>query len=104
LAIGHTVSTSFAPSEKKRSDADDDMAERSSKDRSAKLRALSRNFNTEYSQEELESVPAFKRKNIELEENKPSEDSNVSRYTLGEDSKKNPNIQSGNSFLHDNVD
>jgi cell division protein FtsZ len=104
LAIGHTVSTSSAPSEKKQADAEDDLAERNSRDRSAKLKALSRNLHSEYSQEELESVPAFKRKNIELDENKPSTDSNVTHYTLGEDSKKKPNIQSGNSFLHDNVD
>ena len=41
---------------------------------------------------------------MELDDTKPSTDSKISRYTLGEDSKKKPNIEQGNSFLHDNVD
>ncbi len=104
LAIGHTVSTSFTPREKKSNVTEDELAERNSKDRSSKLKELSINLHTDHSQEELESVPAFKRRNVELDESKPSTDSNISRYTLGEDSKKNPNIQSNNSFLHDNPD
>ena len=51
-----------------------------------------------------EKIPAFRRQNIQLSEPNYSSQSEVSRYTLGEDSKKNPIIKSDNSFLHDNVD
>ncbi len=47
----------------------------------------------------LENEPAFVRRNIQLDDAKPSTDSKVSRYGLTEDGMK-----SNNSFLHDNVD
>ena len=53
---------------------------------------------------EQEKVPAYKRQHIQLSEPNYSSDSQVSRYTLSEDSKKNTIIKSDNSFLHDNVD
>ena len=31
-------------------------------------------------------------------------ETNVSRFTLGDDGDNNPEIRSNNSFLHDNVD
>jgi len=52
----------------------------------------------------LESEPAYKRKEIEIDNTPPSTKSSVSRFTLGDDSKNNPVIKSDNSFLHDNVD
>jgi len=53
---------------------------------------------------EQEKVPAYKRQHIQLSEPDYSSDSQVSRYTLSEDGKKNTIIKSDNSFLHDNVD
>jgi len=53
---------------------------------------------------EQEKVPAYKRQHIQLSEPNYSSDSQVSRYTLSEDGKKNTIIKSDNSFLHDNVD
>ena len=53
---------------------------------------------------EQEKIPAYKRQNIQLSEPNYSTDSQVSRYTLSEDGKKNTIIKSDNSFLHDNVD
>jgi cell division protein FtsZ len=53
---------------------------------------------------EQEKVPAYKRQQIQLSEPNYSSDSQVSRYTLSEDGKKNTIIKSDNSFLHDNVD
>ncbi len=53
---------------------------------------------------EQEKVPAYKRQHIQLSEPNYSTDSQVSRYTLSEDGKKNTIIKSDNSFLHDNVD
>jgi len=53
---------------------------------------------------ELEKVPAYQRRNVELDDTTPSSNENISRYTLGSDDKNNPVINKGNSFLHDNVD
>ncbi len=51
-----------------------------------------------------EEIPAYLRKNVQLSDPNYSSDSQVSHYTLSEDSRKNPIIKSDNSFLHDNVD
>ena len=52
----------------------------------------------------LEKQTAFERKNISLENKTPSQESNVSRYTLSEGEDKKIEIRPNNSFLHDNVD
>jgi len=51
---------------------------------------------------ELESEPAFKRKNVELSDEKPSEESQISKFTLGDDEEGSG--LKDNTFLHDNVD
>jgi cell division protein FtsZ len=53
---------------------------------------------------DLEREPAYKRKNVKLENTQHSSESNVSRYTLSAEDDKKPQIRSNNSFLHDNVD
>jgi len=53
---------------------------------------------------EEEEIPAYLRRNVQLSEPHYSTDSQVSHYTISEDSKKKPIIKSDNSFLHDNVD
>jgi cell division protein FtsZ len=57
---------------------------------------------------EMENEPAFKRRNIELDNVKKSNDSNISRFTLweneDENGAKNTGLSDSNSFLHDNVD
>lgn len=55
--------------------------------------------------DEFESEPAYKRKNLKIDQPAPSKSSKVSRYSLqddedGDGAKLNPN----NSYLHDNVD
>ena len=51
-------------------------------------------------QKENFSEPAYMRKNVHLYSTPPSNDKNVSRYSLDDES----NIVSNNRFLHDNVD
>ena len=55
-----------------------------------------------------EAVPAFKRKEISLQEVTPSDESHVSRYSLNDEAtdseKKNTELRLNNSFLHDNPD
>ena len=57
---------------------------------------------------EMESVPAYKRRNIELDDVNPSSESEVSKYTLWEseddNGEKRTGLSDNNSFLHDNVD
>ena len=57
---------------------------------------------------EIENVPAFKRRNVELDELNPSSESDISKYTLWEseddDGEKRTGLSDNNSFLHDNVD
>ncbi len=79
----------------------DEQIEKNSQVRSQRLKAMSM---LNKSQQEMENTPAYKRRNVELDESTPSQDSNISRYTLGSDSRKNPDIRSDNQFLHDNVD
>lgn len=51
----------------------------------------------------LEAEPAFVRRNIHLDESKPSSESQVSRFSLSGDN-NGSTLRSNNSFLHDNVD
>jgi len=53
---------------------------------------------------DLEKEPAYKRRNIQLEDTPHSSESNVSRYSLGEDEDNKTSLKQNNSFLHDNVD
>jgi cell division protein FtsZ len=76
---------------------------RKSRERIMRLKDLSmklRNGNLQ----ELESVPAYKRKEIALQQTPASDESQVSRFSLLSDSEGNTEIRNNNSFLHDNVD
>jgi len=51
---------------------------------------------------ELEKEPAYIRRNIQLDQSKPSVENNNSRFGVSGNSDNN--LRSNNSFLHDNVD
>ena len=90
-----------------RQTSDNDSLEeqlRRSRDKILKLRDLSVKPKSYASIADLEKEPAYKRKNIRLENVTPSNESEISRYTLGEDDNKTPGLRPNNSFLHDNVD
>ena len=54
---------------------------------------------------DLEKEPAYKRRNVRLENVPNSADSSVSRLTLSvDDTERKPEIRANNSFLHDRVD
>ena len=57
---------------------------------------------------EMESEPAYKRRNVDLKDVKYSDDPSSSRYTLWENindsGEKETGLSDNNSFLHDNVD
>lgn len=76
-----------------------------SQERIERLRNLSLKLRDESAIEELEHEPAYVRRNVELKNSSSSNEARVSRYSLYEDNDtKGPEIRSGNSFLHDNVD
>jgi cell division protein FtsZ len=76
-----------------------------SQERIERLRNLSMKLKNESAIEELENEPAYMRRNVELKNVTPSGESRISRYSLYEDPEtRNPEIRSGNSYLHDNVD
>ncbi len=75
---------------------------RKSRERIMRLKDLSmklRNGNLQ----ELESVPAYKRKEIALQQPPSSDESQISRFSLT-DNDGQTEIRQNNSFLHDNVD
>ena len=76
---------------------------RKSRERIMRLKDLSmklRNGNIQ----EMENVPAYKRKEIALQQTPASDESQISRFSLMPDKEGNTEIRNNNSFLHDNVD
>jgi cell division protein FtsZ len=53
---------------------------------------------------DLENEPAYKRRNVSLDNIPHSSETTISRYTLSENEEKKTEIKPNNSFLHDNVD
>ena len=77
---------------------------RKAQDRILRLKELSLKLKTPSGLSELEGEPAYKRRNIQLEQVPHSSESQVSRFTLSEGEDKKAEIKPNNSFLHDNVD
>lgn len=77
-------------------------------ERISKLRQLSEKLKThtpiESNLYEIENVPAYKRRNVELNDVTPSSESQVAKYMLTENPDKSVELRSENSFLHKNVD
>jgi cell division protein FtsZ len=76
---------------------------RKSRERIMRLKDLSMKLRSGNLQE-MENVPAYKRKEIALQETPASDESQVSRFTLLADEEGKVEIRNNNSFLHDNVD
>jgi cell division protein FtsZ len=74
-----------------------------SQDRLSKIQEYTQKLKKADGIQELENEPAFKRRNIELNESSPSDDDNVSRFSVTKDD-EGTSLNSNNSFLHDNVD
>jgi cell division protein FtsZ len=74
------------------------------KQRMKYLRELNETSNKVNGLEELENVPAYKRKGVLLDEVIHSSDSEISRTSLIEEPDRKPELRTNNSFLHDNVD
>ena len=81
---------------------DKQIAEKKHKERVERLRQMSIKLKSPGGLSDLETEPAYRRKNVELSEEKPSEESQISKYTLSDD--EDGTSLKDNSFLHDNVD
>jgi cell division protein FtsZ len=75
-----------------------------SRERILRLKDLSMKLRTTNGLVELENEPAYKRKQMQLEQIQHSSESQVSRFTLSNDEDGSTEIRPNNSFLHDNVD
>lgn len=76
---------------------------RKSKERIMRLKDLSMKLRTSNGLQELENEPAYKRKQMALDQVPHSSESQVSRFTLSTE-EGITEIRPNNSFLHDNVD
>ncbi|TCD02205.1 cell division protein FtsZ [Pedobacter frigidisoli] len=85
---------------------DESMEEqlKKSKERILRLKDLSMKLRTTNGLQELENEPAYKRKQMQLQQVQHSSESQVSRFTLSNDEDGGTEIRPNNSFLHDNVD
>lgn len=78
------------------------QSEKQLSDRARKLREMSY-MAKPGNIDEMENVPAYKRKNIHISHTVTSKESEVARYSLAERD-GNIEMKTNNSFLHDNVD
>lgn len=82
--------------------------QRLAEERFERIKELTVKLRTPFGLSDLENEPAYKRRRINLEDVPHSSDSNVSKYTLSDetnaDGSKSTGLKSNNSFLHDNVD
>ena len=79
-----------------------------SDDRLERIRKATDKLRSPLGLNEMESEPAYKRRNVDLKDVKYSDDQSSSRYTLWENindsGEKETGLSDNNSFLHDNVD
>ncbi len=101
LRIRHTIGSQ---ENSKKEDAE--LMEKKRDDRVKKLKELSFFGETQSKDiDELEKVPAYVRKQVELKPVKASSESNVARFTLGEDEHNNPELESTDiPFIHNKPD
>lgn len=84
---------------------EDDEMQALMEERRKRLRSLNMLINSPADINELEREPAYKRRNVSLEDVPHSSESNVSKYSLFEEEKNKTEIkQKPNPYLHDNLD
>lgn len=86
------------------SEEEQEALNKKARERVERLRQMSLKLKSPGGLDELETEPAYKRKNVDLSDAVPSKDSEVSKYTLSDGDDDGSELKSDNSFLHDNVD
>ncbi len=74
------------------------------RERIEKLKQLSYRMSNPNMLNDLEKEPAYKRKNIKLEDMPGSAELNISRFSLADDGNNKHELKQNNTFLHDKVD
>ena len=93
----------------KESDLDGAEMEKIQQERIARLKQVNQKYKTLSGLSELESEPAYKRRNVNLDNTLHSSENNISRFTLSDEKNENnfekkTELRPNNSFLHDAVD
>jgi cell division protein FtsZ len=78
--------------------------EKKSQERARRLKELSMKLKAPGGLTEIENVPAYVRRNVELGEEKPSSESEVSHLSLTDGDDNEPIIKQNNSYIHDAAD
>ena len=76
---------------------------RRNEERVSKIQEITSRIQNAESIAEYESQPAYLRRNVEIKDERPSQDNNVSRFGLSGSGNGDTGLRS-NSYLHDNVD
>lgn len=76
---------------------------RRNEERVSKIQEITSRIQNAESIAEYESQPAYLRRNVEVKDERPSQDNNVSRFGLSGSGNGDAGLRS-NSYLHDNVD
>lgn len=103
LVIKEEIKAELDPQEAAKK-AEQEEIQRRANERIQKLRDISLKLKSPQVLNEMENEPAYKRRNVNLENVPHSSESQVSRFTLTENEEKKIEIRPNNSFLHDNVD
>lgn len=103
LVVKEEVKAELDPQEAAKK-AEQEEIQRRANERIQKLRDISMKLKSPQVLNEMENEPAYKRRNVNLENVPHSSESQVSRFTLTENEEKKIEIRPNNSFLHDNVD
>ncbi len=103
LILKEEVKAEMDPQEAAKKAEQEDIQRRAN-ERIQKLRDISLKLKSPQVLNEMENEPAYKRRNVNLENVPHSSESQVSRFTLTENEEKKIEIRPNNSFLHDNVD
>ena len=94
-----TLKPAAASAEESRTGNDADEEKRKAAERLHKLRNLSFNINAADPNSEFESVPAYIRRNMELQNNTAHVENFYSHYTVRSDDEKRGQISTINTFL-----
>jgi cell division protein FtsZ len=73
------------------------------KERLSKIQEYTQRLKKADGLQDLENEPAYVRRNVQLDDTTPSEESPKSRFSVSKD-EEGTSLNSNNSFLHDNVD
>lgn len=93
----------------KETEMDNAEMEKIQQERIARLKQVNQKYKTASGLVELEGEPAYKRRNVNLDNTFHSSENNISRFTLSDEKNENnmgnkTELRANNSFLHDNVD